>query len=48
MASANSLVCGDRLCSEPEKQEIPEEMMEEKVVDDSMQDQNVVYDDGTF
>ena len=23
-------------------------MMEEKVVDDSMQDQNVVYDDGTF
>jgi len=41
-------VCGDRLCSELEKQEIPEEIMEEKVVEDSMQDQNVVYDDGTF
>jgi len=46
--SANSPVCGDRLCSEPEKQEIREEIMEPKVVEDSMQEQNVVYDDGTF
>ncbi len=41
-------VCGDRLCSEPEKQEIPEEIMEEKVVEDSMQEENIVYDDGMY
>ncbi len=46
--SANSPVCGDRLCSEPEKQEIPREIMEEKIMEESMQEQNVVYDDGVF
>jgi len=41
-------VCGDRLCSELEKQEIPEEIMKEKVVEDSMQEENIVYDDGMY
>ena len=41
-------VCGDRLCSEPEKQEIPEKIMEEKVVEDSTQEENIVYDDGMY
>ena len=44
--SAGSPVCGDRLCSEPEAPKQPS--MEEETVEDSMQEQNVVYDDGTF
>ena len=36
--SANSPVCGDRLCSEPVKREIPEEIMEEKIVEDSIRE----------
>jgi len=42
------IVCGDRLCSELVKQEIREEIMKQKFVEDSMQEQNVVYDDDIF
>ncbi len=44
--SAGSPVCRDRHCSEPEAPKQPS--MEEETVEDSMQEQNVVYDDGIF
>jgi len=49
VGSSGSVVCGDRLCSEPAPVPVEEaEMMEEEIVEDSMQEQNIVYDDGMF